>query len=202
MSDIDRQAADAQAAFDMKSAAATMAAVVTAITDDQLDAATPCEGMPVHRLLAHVAMLTEAFREAATKESVGRSVSPDAVEPRLPADWRDLIPARLEALVSAWREPAAWAGDTEAGGVLLPAPEMATVALDELVIHAWDLARATGQPYDPDNDDITRLADWLRATPEDGTPGLFGPVVPVPDTAPALDRLLGLTGRDPSWSRP
>jgi hypothetical protein len=33
--------------------------------------------------------------------------------------------------------------------------------------------------------------------PRDGT--LFGPIVEVPDDAPALDRLLGLTGRDPSW---
>ncbi len=191
---------DNKAAFDMKSAAATMAAVVTAITDDQLGAATPSGGMPVRQLLAHVAGLTEAFRAAATKESIGHSVSPTEVEPDLPDDWRTRIPARLEALVSAWREPSAWEGDTEAGGVLLPAPEMATVALNELVIHGWDLARATGQPYHPDNDDVTLLADWLRATPEEGTPGLFGPVVAVPDTAPTLDRLIGLTGRDPAWS--
>lgn len=35
----------------------------------------------------------------------------------------------------------------------------------------------------------------------DGTPGLFGPPVPVADDAPLLDRLLGLTGRDPAWRR-
>jgi hypothetical protein len=33
----------------------------------------------------------------------------------------------------------------------------------------------------------------------DGSPGLFGPLVPVPDDAPLFDRLIGLTGRDPSW---
>jgi hypothetical protein len=32
--------------------------------------------------------------------------------------------------------------------------------------------------------------------------GLFGPVVEVPDDAPLLDRVIGLTGRDPAWSPP
>ncbi|MEK0123175.1 hypothetical protein WKI10_18460, partial [Bordetella pertussis] len=89
--------------------------------------------------------------------------------------------------------PAAWDGDAEAGGVVLPAAIMATVALDEVTVHAWDLAAATGQSVTVDPDHLAILLEFLRDTDPEGTPGLFGPVVTVPEAAPAFDRLLGLT---------
>ncbi|MFE3544021.1 TIGR03086 family metal-binding protein [Nocardia sp. NPDC059177] len=184
--------------FDLTAAARSLAAVVDGIADNQLDAATPCGDTTVRGLLAHVVGLTEAFRQAATKEAVGHSATPSLDAP-LPADWRTRIPAQLDALTSAWSDPAAWDGDTEAGGVVMPAMIMATVALDELVIHGWDLAVATGQSLAVDNSDLAVLAEFLRETDPEGTPGLFGPVVAVGADAPALERLLGLTGRDPGW---
>jgi uncharacterized protein (TIGR03086 family) len=78
------------------------------------------------------------------------------------------------------------------------------VALDELVLHGWDVARASGQPYEPDPVALEAIHGFLAplAAPEQaamrGT--IFGPVVPVPDTAPMLDRVVGLAGRDPAWS--
>jgi len=30
--------------------------------------------------------------------------------------------------------------------------------------------------------------------------GIFGPTITVPDDAPLLDRVVGLSGRDPAWS--
>ncbi|MGS2806989.1 TIGR03086 family metal-binding protein [Nocardia sp. MW-W600-9] len=184
--------------FDFALAARTLADVVAGIPDDLLDAPTPCEGTAVRQVLAHVVGLTEAFRQAATKESLGHSVPPSLDSP-LTADWRTLIPAQLTALTEAWRDPAAWDGDAEAGGLVLPAAVMATVALDEVTVHAWDLAAATGQSVTVDPDHLAILLEFLRDTDPDGTPGLFGPVVAVPEAAPAFDRLLGLTGRDPGW---
>ncbi|WP_433524632.1 TIGR03086 family metal-binding protein [Nocardia pseudovaccinii] len=188
--------------FDLEPAAAALEAVVGAITDDQLSAPTPCTDTSVRDLFVHVIGLTEAFRQAATKEAVGRSVAP-AIGPdgALPADWRSRIPAQLKALVEAWRDPAAWDGETEAGGVSAPAVVMATIALDEIVVHSWDLARATDQQLTVDPVHLTVLLEFLRDTPPEGTPGMFGPVVQLPDTAPPLDRIVGLTGRAPSWPR-
>lgn len=185
--------------FDLSAAAAALADTVAAIGDEQLDARTPAD-LPVRAILEHVGGLAEAFRAAATKEAVGQSVAPEFDSgATLAADWRTRIPAQLKALGEAWQEPEAWQGETEAGGVTMPAAITARVALDELIVHAWDLGRATGRAVEVADSDLEILLHFLQDTPPEGTPGLFGPVVPVGPGAPLLHRVLGLTGRDPFW---
>ena len=184
---------------DLGPAAAEVARVVAGVRDDQLDDPTPCEGTSVAGLLDHLVGLTLAFRMAA--EKTPSEGGPSASASALAADWRSRLPAQLDALVAAWREPSAFEGTAVAGGVEMPAPMMAIVALDELVIHGWDLAVATGQPYAPDDASVEAclgFASSVGESPEERA-GLYGPRVPVPDDAPSFDRLLGLTGRDPGW---
>ncbi|MGY1680588.1 TIGR03086 family metal-binding protein [Geodermatophilus sp. SYSU D01176] len=187
--------------LDLGPQAAEVARVVAGIRDDQLGDPTPCAGTPVAGLLAHVVGLTTAFRMAAEKTpALGQpSASPDD----LPAEWRTRLPAQLDALVAAWQRPSAWEGTAEAGGVVMPAPVTAIVALDEVLVHGWDLAVATGQHYAADPASVAACTEFAaQAAAEGPTPGLFGPPVPVPDDAPLLDRLLALTGRDPAWRPP
>lgn len=77
------------------------------------------------------------------------------------------------------------------------------VALDELVLHGWDLARGTGQPFacDPASTHACFAFTSQSAEPgqEAGREGVFGPVVDVPADAPMFDRALGFSGRDPAW---
>jgi uncharacterized protein (TIGR03086 family) len=76
------------------------------------------------------------------------------------------------------------------------------VAIDEVVVHGWDVAVATGHDFACDEELLQvayGFAQAAAARDPNGTPGLFGPPVAVPDDAPLLSRLLGLTGRDPSW---
>jgi uncharacterized protein (TIGR03086 family) len=185
--------------FDLGPAADEVARVVAGIRDDQLGDPTPCEGTSVAGVLDHLVGLTEAFRCAAEKTPLPgqASASPDALVP----DWRTRLPQQLPALAEAWRSPAAWEGTASAGGVEMPAPAMAAVALDELVVHGWDLAVATGQPYSVPDADAEACISFAGAVGEspDERAGLYGPRVAVPADASVLERLLGLTGRDPAW---
>jgi uncharacterized protein (TIGR03086 family) len=185
---------------DLAPAADRVAGLLAGISDDRLGAPTPCAETTIGDLLSHLLGLSAAFRGGAEKApDVGPP--PTSGPPPLEPDWRTALPACLDALVTAWRAPAARAGVTSVGGVELPAAVAAVVALDELVLHGWDLARATGQPYDADPADIDACLEFVAAAARpEGVPGLFGPPVPVPADAPALHRLLGLSGRDPAWS--
>jgi uncharacterized protein (TIGR03086 family) len=189
--------------IDLTPATDAVARVVADIRDDQLDGPTPCEATSVGALLDHLHGLSQAFVGAARKAPLDGAPSADAAH--LSPQWRESIPAGLAALARAWAEPGAWTGMTAAGGVDLPGEVAGLVALDEVVVHGWDLARATGQRFAVDDGLVAaalRFVGPAVGEQPEGSPGLFGPPVPVREDAPPLDRLLGLTGRDPSWSPP
>lgn len=190
---------------DLEPAARRLAELVAGVPDDLLDAPTPCPGYTVGDLVEHVGGGSLAFRGAAVKDTGdATSQGPSGDASRLSDDWRTRIPRDLAALADAWRDPDAWTGMTKAGGVDLPGDVAGLVALDELVIHGWDVARATGQAYDCDAASLEAVLGFVSQFSgpgqEEARAGLFGPVVEVPDDAPLLDRVIGLTGRDPAWS--
>ncbi|MFF3890176.1 TIGR03086 family metal-binding protein [Streptomyces sp. NPDC001914] len=188
--------------FDFGPQALVVARLAAGVTDAQLDGATPCPEYAVHNLLGHLAGLAVAFRDAGRKDlGPTTDTSPAAALPDIGAGWREALPKALDELADAWRDPAAWTGTTRAGGVTLPAEAAAAVAADELVVHGWDLARATGQDYEPDETALRVTHQFLAGVADDPTRlgGIFGPIVPVPDDAPLLDHVTGLSGRDPRW---
>jgi uncharacterized protein (TIGR03086 family) len=188
--------------LDLTPATGTLAEVVSGIGDDQLSVPTPCRGVTVADLLDHVDGLCVAFTAAAAKDLSAGGQPPSADGSRLGTGWRTRIPGRLAGLAAAWQDDAAWAGLTRVGGADLPAEIAGTVAIDEVVVHCWDLAMATGRNYACDEEVLKAAYGFAQAAvarDPGGSPGLFGPPVAVPDDAELLDRLLGLTGRDPAW---
>jgi uncharacterized protein (TIGR03086 family) len=188
---------------DLEPATRRMAALIEDLPDGRLDRPTPCPAYTLGDLLDHIGGLALVFAAAARKDTddLGHQ-GPSGDGSRLGDDWRTRIPRDLEGLSEAWRDPSAWSGMTRAGGVDLPSEIAGVVALDELVVHGWDLARATGQPYDCDPSTLEVVLGFVGqfAGQPEARQGLFGPVVEVPPTAPLLDRVIGLTGRDPAWA--
>jgi uncharacterized protein (TIGR03086 family) len=81
-----------------------------------------------------------------------------------------------------------------------PAADIAAMLIMEMVLHGWDVARATGQDYHADEDLASAVMATVRAQGDmfrqyQG----FAAIVPVPDDASTFDRVLGLSGRDPNW---
>lgn len=185
--------------YDLSPAADQLAELVRNVTDSDLKAPTPCPGYTVGDLLDHVNGLSVAFTMAARKTPLEGTGSGDAA--RLPLDFRESVPARLNELAQAWRVPPAWEGMTRAGGIDLPGEVAAAVALDEIVLHGWDLARATGQDFTVDEGLLQVVHGFVSEIgPDDRDGSLFGVAVEVDSNAPLLERVLGLSGRDPGWN--
>jgi uncharacterized protein (TIGR03086 family) len=187
---------------DLEPAARRLGQLVANVSDEQLRAPTPCPAYTLGDLIDHVGGLSIGLAASAEKRTL-ESSAPSGDASGLGDDWRTRIPRDLLRLAAAWREPEAWRGMTRAGGVDLPGEVCGLVTLDELVVHGWDVARSSAQDFDCERPTLEAVRDFLAAfdapTADDGGP--FGPPVAVPDTAPLLDRVVGLAGRDPGWSR-
>jgi uncharacterized protein (TIGR03086 family) len=184
--------------LDFEPATTELARLVGRLSDEQLSVRTPCEFYTLGDLVDHVNGLSLGFAFAAAKTlPPGGSQPPSGDASRLAPDWRTRIPEQLKALAEAWRDPAAWDGMTTIGGLRLPGAVVGRFGLNECVVHGWDISRATGQPYDAAPAAVDACIELLsQGGPREG---IFAEVVEVAPDAPALDRLIGLSGRDPSW---
>lgn len=192
-------------------AAAHALPVVRNLPDDRLDARTPCAAYDVRALVNHLFHVVVQFQELAAKRNADfGGDTPDYVAEG--DDWRERFAAETERLVAAWSAPGAEEGTT--GAMNMPARTVGSMVLLDLTVHAWDLARATGQEYGTGQASGTARAaasgvpdvvDTLRAAVAELAPtaramGVLGEPVPVPEDASDFDHLLAATGRDPHWS--
>jgi len=185
----------ADAAERHRAYAGTFSGLVTGASD--WDAPAPVAGWTARDVVDHLVTWLPGFLAA------------DGVD--LPAG-----PSAADDPVAAWTHHAAAVqellDDPTTGGRSFTHRHVGALPLADAVdrfyttdvfLHSWDLARSTGQPVALDEAECEALLagmlpldDVLRAS------GQYGPRVPVPDDAPAVDRLVGFIGRDPDWHPP
>ncbi|MGR6316649.1 TIGR03086 family metal-binding protein [Micromonospora soli] len=176
-------------------AAPRTVAVVQRISDDQLDLPTPCPDYTVRELLGHLFTVVVNFQDLARRRDVDWSGKTD----HLTDGWRDRFAAETERLVEAWSDPAALEGVSP--GMGLPQETVGEMALIDLTVHGWDLARATGQRLEVDPAVLAAGHGFMDKMGDTGQQmGAFGAPVPTTPDATPLDRLLGRTGRQPGWT--
>jgi uncharacterized protein (TIGR03086 family) len=163
--------------------------VVGGITQDQLDRPTPCAGFDVRGVLEHMIGGATAFAAAFRGEAPG---APDLRDPLA-----GFAPA-LGDLVAAISEPGALERTVAAPFGEVPGETFARFVVLDGLVHGWDLATATGQPYDPPDELVAEVDAFARQALDPLRDGAtFGPAVAPPAGASPLERLVAYTGRTP-----
>ena len=175
--------------------------VVGGITAAQLHAPTPCTEYDVEQLRQHVLGWLTTFA-AGFADPDGQAPSAGIDRYRLTADPASEVRAASDTLAGALRDGAA-DRPLRLGDSAMPGELALGMILWEYQVHGWDLAAATGQPWSPPANAVERslsFAPGMLTADYQGEGKAFAPRIPVPAIAPPLHRLLGLSGRDPSWT--
>ena len=183
--------------------------VIAGVRPEQLTNPTPCTDMNVRTLLAHLIGVLDRIA------ALGSGNDPFAVTE---------APVLDDRWVDAWNESARRAADAWSDDAVLERPmalpwidgsgaEVLASYFSELTVHTWDLATATGQQPEWDDSVIAAALDARQILPAENRRALFEEIstamgldevtipfaeaVPIPDDAPAIDRLVAWNGRDP-----
>jgi uncharacterized protein (TIGR03086 family) len=186
--------------IDLIPATRQLADLVRNVRDEQLADPTPCSTYSVGDLLDHIDLLSLAFTEAAEKSGdPNQGPPPEGDAAHLAEGWQRRIPDQLGTLGEAWTDPDAWTGMTNAGGIEMPGEIGGVVALEEVIVHGWDLAAATGQPYEASADELAVVLGFFASFGDDERGGVYASARASTEGMPLLERAIAESGRDPGW---
>ena len=168
---------------------------VRAVGADQWDLPTPCTEWNVRVLVGHLVneeRWAPPLLAGSTIEEVGDRFEVDLLGDDPLAAWEE---AAAEAIAAARPDVLGRIVHVSFGEIT--GEEYLTQLTSDHVIHAWDLARATGgdERLDPELVDFVSRYLEPKMGEEWRQAGWFGPVVDVPPDADQETRLLAITGR-------
>jgi uncharacterized protein (TIGR03086 family) len=174
------------------------AALVTGVGAGQWHDDTPCSEWDVRRLVHHL------LYEQVWVPPIFAGLTIDQVGDRFEGDllgadasrWPGIVASSIDDAHAAVAEPGAQEQTVHLSFGDVPGQEYVMQLTADLAIHAWDLARATGQDSALDPDVVALLLPWTEANAAQLTgSGMFGQRLDVGPGAADDVRLLALLGR-------
>lgn len=171
----------------LESVLAETEAIIRAVGPGQGHRPTPCADLDVARLTDHIVGWAASF---ASRLTDGPDIG-DPNEYRVGPNPAAEFGQAAQRIVGSYRQMTERSQNVPAGFLVL-----------EFLTHGWDLATAIDRPvsYSAEAAELAFTTGRLMLKPEYRGPGkAFGPEVPVPDSAAAVDRLVAFMGRNPAW---
>ena len=176
-----------------------MRAVAANVSGDGWDAQSPCTEWKARDVVNHVvggsSMITSLFAGKSWEEASGGSESiPEGADPLAAFD------AATGAAKEAVSKPGAMEQEVNFARGPMPGAGFASMMFTDVLIHTWDLAKATGQDATLPSDLVE--ASYAIALPRKGQmpAPAFATEVDVPEDADTQTKLLAMLGRDAGWS--
>ena len=167
----------------------TFAERIDAVPEDRWSSPSPCEGWSARDLVGHV-VGTQAMFLGFINEEMPQGPNAEADPAAAWAHASEVIQSALDDQVRAAMTFTGFFGESTFEG-----------AVDrflnwDLVVHTWDLARATGADEHIDAADAQRVIDGVSGFGDAiRSPQVCGPEVSVSTDADLASRMLGLVGR-------
>lgn len=157
---------------------------------------TPCSEWNVRQLMNHMAVTCRYAASIMNEQPPAEDRLAD--HDVLGADLSASFAGHAATAVAAFGASGAMDRVIDAPPGKVPGAFWADFPTWDLYVHTWDLARATGVHMNESSELSQHILNWGRqifSGPRDVTQ--IGEPVDVADSAPAIDQLVGLFGRDP-----
>ncbi|MHB1523557.1 MAG: TIGR03086 family metal-binding protein [Candidatus Dormibacteria bacterium] len=163
--------------------------ILDGIAADQWDLPSPCTEWSVRQVAEHLTGGNDLFTRALGGEGPPSSSGAEGVA--------KAYHESAERLLIAFRQPGVMEKVVQVPFGTVPGAVALRLRLTEVLVHGWDLARATGQtprfPEEATEEALAFTVPMLERIPPGRQP--FGPPQPVDRGAPAIDRLAACLGR-------
>lgn len=170
--------------------------IISAITTDRYDLPTPCSEWNVRQLINHMIGGLVMFRDVGTAGEADPALfGADLIGVDATASFDAAGAAALEA----WSAEGKMEGTAKLPFGEFPAAFALQLPAMDMVVHGWDLAKATGQEVDWDGGLVAETRAFCEATftTAEFRGNDFAPAVEVDGDADDLSRLVAFLGRRP-----